>query len=416
MRIKGRVRTQIIKSKHCREYKWNQLDFKDSYLRKSNLLNYLENNDSIFSWKAKVLKDKKQFWKNGGFHKVFKKDQLYGSEWNEGMDMNLVNQLQKKNISKKEIKNIQNRIFNQKWTMKDEIMSRNTHTMKDITEIIKDNTVMVFDLKISNLKVVEKFMIALRNMEEDGVQRKLIMISDLMTWAEQGEQTEPVLDTADTFTSFNKLLKQVKNVQVVNKLGEESGKPKKVMSLGKQPVTNVNDSEDSSVITKANDFKKKYGTDNIKIEISTDNSKKTFDLQNSTSVRETRFNTEWMDTSDWKTNIMQDFEKILNENKSELARELEIKGILGRTKKQYVRSFQEEICDQKMKEGLAKRKTWPYDSTLECSLPVRTLEYLKESVFCSANQQNFGLQLEDRLNLVKDKYQWNDYRNVESIF
>ena len=47
---------------------------------------------------------------------------------------------------------------------------------------------MIFDLRVSDLKLVEKFLITLREMKDDNTQRKIILISDIMTWGEECQQ------------------------------------------------------------------------------------------------------------------------------------------------------------------------------------------------------------------------------------
>lgn len=368
---------------------WSVHEFNLSNLKESPLLRFLENNDPIFSWKAEIFKDKTGFYgskklddlvriRNGGEDSPF---------W-EDLDFNFAKKLKEARKPLDQVKSSYRQIFKKDWGGGFEnILSVKMKDVKSVLRIIKNCQAFVFELKVSNLKLVEKFMIVLRHMKDDGLSRKLILISDIMTW---GESASKEIE-GESFVEK----KEKAWVQDILKSVEHKITFMDLKGLGTAPEIIDQNVVSEEVIKHENDLEfEKIAS--LRSERINKDVEVRFEQTSNNESEPTSVLKSYGSNRNWRKATLKKFQHMLEKNKENLEKSSGINENLGRRNGRFIRRVGEPQANQF---GQVKDE--------QERIKIRVYESLKKNLYGQADMnQIFGLNYSEKIKGMKKTYGW----------
>jgi hypothetical protein len=349
-------------------------------LQDSSLLNFLENNDSMFSWKSEIFKNKKEFWKEKKLDTIIKMNEPGNkSTMAEENGFNLARNLKERKQNVQQIKETYKQIFNQKWGLNSVVTSLKLKDLKSILRVIKGCRVMVFDLRVSDLKLIEQFLIALTYLKNDNTTRKIILISDIMTWAKSANQNEEkIQEQKDWFKRISRKL--TKNIMT-----KASNENKIVQS---EEFANKKGQKRESKIKSLMSDK---GVSEIEIDFFENSQKTPRSFIRKNSVKK-----------DWKNEVLMKMKNIMEKNQEFLKKENQEVEDLGRRKGKFIRSVNQSQNESQLEK---------LDYTEKDRIQARVYESMKNDDFGEEDmQQIFGLKYEKMKTENRDFMGWDYWK------
>ena len=363
---------------------WTSIDFSMDHLHQSPILGFLENNDPIFSWKSRLFKDRKAFWEEGTIEKAIKSDEG-GAESDSGeLGFNFFKTLKEKRQNFQDIRKTYAKVFRQGWGRTAHVTSVKVKDLKAILRVIRSCRVLVFDLRVSSLKLVERFLVALRYLKKDGVKRKVVLVSDIMTWAGSVSESAQPKSGPEIRASVAKMLKQMEQRTAVYQLQR---------SHSELQNRNVRSESLKTRIHKMSSRLSEREKPELKIDFlggSPDESAKTDDFFKGQAKK------------DWRKSAVEDLARVLGQSQDALERELSRPNELGRRKGRFLRGLRERKSENDLEQ---------MQETEKDRIRARVYDSMKRRVFGAEDmEQIFGLDYEQKRRKSERRLGWQFWR------
>ena len=381
---------------------WKQIPFSRSFLRQSKILNFLENNDQVFSWKSTLLKDPEAFWRDQDEDPFFESALSKAKTSLKNCDFNTEHRLRSREVKQGLRKEINAKIFRRGSRVGEKVGVANSRDMKSIMSTIRSSSVLVFELGSSDLGMVERFLVALQRMKRDGVRRKIVLVSDIMTWGDSGtpgyEQGEGKVSEEEgeherlgqqRFQKMSKILEECRLLMNTKQTNIMDGvksldQPKfpntsnfsnqnqdlKIKSEGdsvlnlvklKTKDSNILANKKNSLYTESqNETTKQTGTTNSK----------TLEITGTSSLVTNNLSSKG---KGWKDRTFKGFEALLKDLRPALGKKVKLPPRKGK----YVRRVGIEYAKREMIEGKAQRRKWGGGQMVLDDTHKRVFKYFK---------------------------------------